>query len=50
MYLVVFCDDTIEYRKLEVPRMDETIASIVEACENGYVKKQLISLQGENLS
>lgn len=50
MYLVVFCDDTIEYRKLEVPRMDETIASIVEACENGYVKKQLISLQEENLS
>ena len=26
------------------------IASIVEACENGYVKKAIISLQGENLS
>ena len=49
MYLVVFCDDTNEYRKLDVPRMDETIVSIVKACQNGTVKKRLISLRGENL-
>ena len=39
MYLVVFCDDTNEYRKLEVPRMDEVIISIVKSCKNGTVKK-----------
>lgn len=50
MYLVVFCDDTNEYRKLEVPRMDEVVTSIVKACKNGIVKKQLLSLQGENMS
>ena len=50
MYLVVFRDDTNEYRKLEVPRMDEAIISIVKACKNGIVKKRLITLQGENLS
>lgn len=50
MYLVVFCDDTNEYRKLEVPRMDKAINSIVKACKNGTVKKRLITLQGENLS
>ena len=50
MYLVVFCDDTDEYRKLEVPCMDETIISIVKACKNGTIRKRLISLQGENLS
>ena len=50
MYLVVFCDDTNEYRKLEVPRMDEVIISIVKSCKNGTVKKRLITLQGENLS
>ncbi len=50
MYLVVFCDDTNEYRKLDVPRMDGTIVSIVKACKNGTVKKRLISLRGENLS
>ena len=50
MYLVVFSDDTNEYRKLDVPRMDETIVSIVKACQNGTVKKRLISLRGENLS
>lgn len=50
MYLVVFCDDTDEYIKLDVPYMDATIVSIVKACKNGSVKKQLISLHGENLS
>lgn len=50
MYLVVFCDDTNEYRKLEVPRMDEVIISIVKSCKNETVKKRLITLQGENLS
>ena len=50
MYLVIFCNDTNEYRKLEVPRMDEAIISIVKACKNGAVKKRLITLQGENLS
>lgn len=49
MYIVVFCNDMNEYRKLEVPRMDEVVTSIVKACENGTVKKQLISLQEENL-
>ena len=50
MYLVVFCDNINEYIKLEVPRMDEVIVSIVRACKNGTIKKQLRSLQGENLS
>lgn len=50
MYLVVFCDDTNEYRKLDVPYMNEAIVSIVKACKNGTVKKRLISLRGENLS
>lgn len=50
MYLVVFCDDTNTYHKLEVPRMEEAIVSIVRACKNGTVKQQLLSLQGENLS
>lgn len=50
MYLVIFSDDTYEYRKLEVPYMNETINSIVNACKNGTVKKRIISLQGENLS
>lgn len=50
MYLVVFCDDTNEYHKLDVPCMDEAIVSIVKACKNGTVKKRLISLLGENLS
>ena len=50
MYLVVFCDDVNEYKKLDVPYMDETINSIVKACNNGTVKERLISLRGENLS
>ena len=50
MYLVVFCDDTYQYNKLDVPYMDEAINSIVKACNNGTVKKRLISLRGENLS
>lgn len=50
MYLIVFCDDVNEYSKLEVPYMNETINSIVKACNNGIVKKRLISLRGENLS
>ena len=50
MYLVVFCDDTYQYNKLDVPYMDEAVNSIVKACNNGTVKKRLISLRGENLS
>lgn len=50
MYLVVFCNDTIKYRKLEVPRMDKVLDSIVKACKNGVIKKRLILLQGDNLS
>lgn len=38
MYLIIFCDDMDEYRKLEVPYMSETIVSIVKACKNGTVK------------
>lgn len=50
MYLIVFCDNINKYNKLEVPRMEESIASIIKACKSGNVKKQLILLQGENLS
>lgn len=50
MFLVIFCNELNEYSKLEVPYMDEAIASIVNACKNGIVKNRLQSLLGENLS
>lgn len=43
MFLVVFCEDTDEYYKLAVPHMDESIASIVKACNKGTIKQQLIT-------
>lgn len=48
MYLVVFSDNTNKYSKLDVPYMDEAIASIIKVCKDGSIRKRLISLQGEN--
>ena len=48
MYMIVFGDDIIEYRKLEIPYMGNTIDSIVKALREGFVKKRLLLLYGES--
>lgn len=50
MYLVIFHNEINEYHKLDVPNMNETINSIIKACYDGTVTKQLISLRGANPS